>query len=58
MGSAIIVAPGLLLLLSGPSCSRACGILVLQPGIRLMSPALEHGFLTTRPPGKSPHLVF
>ena len=30
-----------------------CGILVHQPGIEPMSPALEGGFLTTGPPGKS-----
>ena len=34
------------------SCPVACGILVLQPGIEPTSPALEGGFLTTRPPGK------
>ena len=31
----------------------ACGVLVLQPGIEPSSPALEDGFLTTGPPGKS-----
>ena len=30
-----------------------CGILVLRPGIEPTSPALEGGFLTTGPPGKS-----
>ena len=35
------------------SCPVACGILVPQPGIEPASPALEGGFLTTRPPGKS-----
>ena len=30
----------------------ACGILVPQPGIKPMSPALGGGFLTTGPPGK------
>ena len=29
----------------------ACGISVPQPGIELASPALQGGFLTTRPPG-------
>ena len=36
--------------LSGPS---ACGILVFQLGIQPMYLALEGGFLTTGPPGKS-----
>ena len=31
----------------------ACGILVPCPGTEPMSPALEGGFLTTGPPGKS-----
>ena len=35
------------------SFSAACGILVLRPGIEPTSPALEGGFLTTGPPGKS-----
>ena len=35
-----------------PHCT-ACGILVAQPGIEPMSPALESRFLTTGPPGKS-----
>ena len=34
-------------------CSTACGILVPQPGIKPMSPALEGQFLATGPPGKS-----
>ena len=38
------------------SCSVACGILVPQPGIEPMSPALQGGFLTTGPLGKSPPL--
>ena len=33
--------------------ATACGILVLGPGIKPMSPALAGGFLTTGPPGKS-----
>ena len=36
------------------SCLTACGILVPQPGIQPACPALEGGFLTTGPPGKSP----
>ena len=35
------------------TCCVACRILVLQPGIQLLSPALQGGFLTTGPPGKS-----
>ena len=37
----------------GLSCPMACGILVPQPGIEPMSPALEGRVLTTGPPGKS-----
>ena len=42
----------------GPSCPMACGILVPQLGIEPLSPALEGGFLTTGPPGKSPGFFF
>ena len=35
------------------SCPTACVILVSQPGIKNMSPAMEGAFLTTGPPGKS-----
>ena len=38
----------------GLSCSSACGILLPQPGIEPVSPALQGRFLTTGPPGKSP----
>ena len=37
----------------GLSCPMACGILVPLPGIESMSLALEGGFITTGPPGKS-----
>ena len=37
----------------GLSCPVACGILVPQPRIEPRSPALEGGFFTTGPPGKS-----
>ena len=40
----------------GLSCPAACGILLPPPGIKPSSPALEGGFLTTGPPGKSPGL--
>ena len=42
----VVVAHGL-------SCPAACGILVPWPGFDCVSPALESGFLTTGPPGKS-----
>ena len=42
----VVVARGL-------SCPTACGILLLRPGFEPASPALESGFLTTGPPGKS-----
>ena len=35
------------------TCPVACGVLVPRPGIELGSPALEGGFLTLRPAGKS-----
>ena len=35
----------------------AYGILVPQPGTEPERPALESGFLTTGPPGKSPLIV-
>ena len=38
--------------------SRARGVLVLPPGIEPSSPALQGGFLTTGPPGKSRHTGF
>ena len=34
------------------SCSMACGILVLLPGIELVSLVLQGEFLTSEPPGK------
>ena len=37
----------------GLSCSPARGILVSGPGTELECPALEGGFLTTAPAGKS-----
>ena len=42
----------------GLHCSTTCGILVPWPGIKPASPALEGGFLTTRPPGKSQDTFF
>ena len=37
----------------GLSGSVACGILVPQPGVKPVSPALQGRFLTTGPPEKS-----
>ena len=37
----------------GLSCFKVHGILIPLPGIKPLSPALESGFLTTGPPGKS-----
>ena len=37
----------------GLSCHEACEILVPQPGIEPVSPALEGRFFTTEPPEKS-----
>ena len=42
----------------GLRCPVACGILIPRPGIGPSSPALEGGFLTARPPGKSLGLGF
>ena len=44
---------GSVVLAHGLSCPMACGIFVLWPGIKLIYPTLEGGFLTTAPPGKS-----
>ena len=35
------------------NCFTACGVLVPRPGIKPVSPALQGGFLTPGPPGKS-----
>ena len=39
----------------GVSCCAACGILVPWQKVEPTSPALHGGFLTTEPPGTSPH---
>ena len=49
---------GSLVVARGRSCPVACVILVPQPGIEPTSPALEGGFLTTGPPGKSRNNLF
>ena len=48
---------GSLIAAHGLSCPAAFGILVLQPGIEPISPALEGEFFTTGPRG-SPCVVF
>ena len=46
-------------LVLGLSCSVVCGILVAQPGIKPVSPALQGRFLTSRPPAGVPEpLIF
>ena len=50
-GISLAVVPGL-------SCPKACGILVSRLGIELASPAMQDGFLTTGPPGKSHRFCF
>ena len=44
---------GSLVVTRGLIYPAACGILIPQPGIEPVSPALEGGFFTTGPPGKS-----
>ena len=44
---------GSVVVVCGLSCPTAYGILVPRPGIELTSPALEGGFSTIGPPGKS-----
>ena len=44
---------GSVVVVCGLSCRKAYEILVHQPGIESVSPALEGGFLTTGTPGKS-----
>ena len=47
-----------LVVVCAPSCSTACRIVVPQPGIEPVSPALQSEFLTTGPLGKSCFLPF
>ena len=44
---------GSVVVVHGLSCPATAGIIVPRPGIEPESPALEGGFLTTGPPGKS-----
>ena len=45
---------GSVVVVCGLSCPVPCGILVPQQGIEPVSPALQGGFLSIGPPGKSP----
>ena len=49
---------GSVVVVHGLSCPVACRILIPRPGIKPMCPALQSGFLTTGPPGKSPKTYF
>ena len=52
----LVAAPepaGSVVVVHGLRCAAAREILVSQPRIELMSPALQGGFLSTGPPGKS-----
>ena len=48
-----LVHPGSLVAVHGFSSSMARGVLVPQSGIKSMSLALQGGFLTAGPPGKT-----
>ena len=54
--SLVVAQAGSVVEAHGLHCPATCGILVPRPGIKPKSPALEGGFLTTGPPGKSLHL--
>ena len=49
----LVAACGVFIMIRGPSCPVAHGIFVPQPRTEPTSPALEGGFLTTGPLGKS-----
>ena len=50
----LAVARGSVVVAHRLRCFVACGILGVRPGIEPVSPALQGGFLTTGPLGKSP----
>ena len=54
----LVVVPGFSSVALRLSCFMPCRILVPQPGLEPMSPALQGGFLTTGPPGKSLRQTF
>ena len=49
----LVVVPGFSSMALRLSCFMPCRILVPQPGLEPMSPALQGGFLTIGPPGNS-----
>ena len=57
-GARALERVGSVVAVRGLSCPAACRILVPQPGIEPASPALQDGFLTTGPPGKSLQMYF
>ena len=57
-GTWTLAGTGSAVLTHGLSCLVACEMLVPRPGIKLLSPALDGGFLTTGPPEKVPVFFF
>ena len=49
---------GSVLVVYGPSCPVACGILVPQPGVKPVSPTLAGGFFATGLPTEIPLIIF
>ena len=58
IGSSLLCVVFSLIAAWGLSCHLACGILVSQPGIELVSPTVEGRFLTTGPPERSLLLLY
>ena len=58
MDSLVAAKAGSVVVVRRLSCSAARGILVHQSGVEPASLALQGGFLTTGPPGKSQSLSF
>ena len=56
--SLVVGHVGSVVAMSQLSCPNTCGVLVPQPGTEFMFLALEGGFLTAKPPGKSLNLFF
>ena len=57
-GFPAVTCGSIVVVVRGCSCPVTCGILVHPPGIKPASSALQSGFLTTGPPGKSPGWPF
>ena len=53
MQDLLLRCTGSVVAVSGLNCFVACEILVPQPGVKPTYPALQGGFLTAGPPGKS-----